>query len=145
MKVRTIVVGVDGSPNARRALHAAIELAADDGVIHVVTAYSEPSQAQIAHVQAALPEESHTVFDWVALPRSYVRDAERLLDKQGIGHKGHFVEGGAAGAILDVAKAVDADLIIVGSRGLNRGTRFIRGSVSSRIAGHATTSFMVIH
>ncbi len=46
-----------------------------------------------------------------------------------------------ARAILDVA----ADLIIVGSRGLAHGTRFLRGSVSSRIANHAQTSFLVIH
>jgi nucleotide-binding universal stress UspA family protein len=46
---------------------------------------------------------------------------------------------------LQVAEDVDADLIVVGSRGLGRGTRFLRGSVSTRVAGHAKTSFLVIH
>ena len=46
--------------------------------------------------------------------------------------------------MLDVADDVRATMIVVGSRGLGRGTRFIRRSVSSRIANHAKTSFMVI-
>ena len=74
-----------------------------------------------------------------------MQEAEEFLAKRGIDHKGHFIADHPASAILDVADDVGASMIIVGSRGLGRGTRSIRGSVSSRIANHAKTSFMVIH
>ena len=74
-----------------------------------------------------------------------MQDAEKYLTRRGVDHKGHFVDDNPASAMLDVADDVGATMIVVGSRGLGRGTRFIRGSVSSRIANHAKTSFMVIH
>ncbi len=145
MKVETIAVGYDGSSNAQLALEAAADMAGANGVVHVVSAYTTPSSSQISQIEAAMPDEFRGNFDWLATPRSLLRDAERFLEDRGIDYKGHFVQDGPANAILDTAEAVDADMIIVGSRGLGRGTRFLRGSVSSRIAGHAKRSFMVIH
>ena len=40
---------------------------------------------------------------------------------------------------------VDAELVIVGSRGMGRVSGLLRGSVSSHVAAHAPHSFMVIH
>ena len=71
--------------------------------------------------------------------------AEALVRAGGRKAVSHFVEDHPAVAILDVADEVGAEMIIVGSRGLGRTTRFLRGSVSSRVASHAKTSFMVIH
>ena len=68
-----------------------------------------------------------------------------MLDERGVNHKGHFVDEDPASAILDVADKVDADLIVVGSRGLGRASRLVRGSVSSKIANHAQRSFLVVH
>lgn len=144
MKVRTLVVGFDGSADARRALDAACDLVAPDGVVHVVTAFHAPSEAQYLEMLASLPEEFRGSYDPVEADRVQLADAERLLQSRGIDHKGHFVEDHPAAAIIDVADDLDADLIVVGSRGLGRATRFLRGSVSSRVASHAKTSFMVV-
>ncbi len=145
MKVETIVVGYDGSSNARLALEAAADMVGTNGVVHVVSAYTMPSSSQISQIEASMPPEFRSKFDWLANPRSYLEDATAFLAERGVDHKGHFVQEGAASAILDTAEAVGADMIVVGSRGLSRGTRFVRGSVSSRIAHHAKTSFLVIH
>ena len=59
-------------------------------------------------------------------------------------HEGHLVEDDAASALLALADDTDADLIVVGSRGLGRAARFLRGSVSSRIANHADRSVMIV-
>lgn len=142
---KTIVVGFDGSANARKALETAVDLAGDDSTVHVVTAYDPPSPNEVALVLAAVPDEYKTGLDLLQGPRGHLRDAELLLADRGVDVKGHFVKDKPAAAILDIAEAVDADLIIVGSRGLGRASRFIRGSVSSRIASHATRSFLVIH
>lgn len=145
MDLGTIVVGYDGSTNAHRALEAAIALAGAETTVHVVTAYDEPSNHDIAKVMAIVPEEFRHGIDLLEGPRSHLRDAENLLGSKGVAHVGHFVEDRPAGAILDLAEEIDADLIVVGSRGVGRGTRFIGGSVSTRIATHAPRSFLVVH
>ena len=81
---------------------------------------------------------------WLGTGAQPTDRVSRFLEAAGVGTKGHFVEDHPAAAILEVANEIGADLIIVGSRGLGRATRFLRGSVSTRVADHAETSFMVI-
>ena len=145
MRARTVVVGYDGSADARRALEAAIEYVADGGMVHVVTAFDRPSRTEFDRLVRALPEEFRDTGSLDATPRGYLRDAEMMLERRGIRHQGHFVEDSPAGAILDVADEVRADLIVIGTRGLGRVERFLRGSVSARVANHARTSLMMIH
>lgn len=145
MHVQTIVVGIDGSPNAREALNAALDMVAEDGKVHVVSAFHAPSAAETSRVLAALPPEFHDTYDPLAASHAHLHDAEALMAARGIDGHGHFVEDHPAAAILDVADQVDADLIILGSRGMGRTTRFLRGSVSARVANRAKTSFLVIH
>lgn len=144
MAFETVVVGIDGSANATTALEAAADLASSDLVIHLVTAYKPASDREIAEVLARLPEEFHSSFDPIGHSRETLTRAERLLESRGIDHKSHLVSEHPAGAILDVAESVGADLIVVGSRGLGMTTRFIRGSTSARVANHAHCSFLVV-
>jgi nucleotide-binding universal stress UspA family protein len=145
MRSRTVVVGYDGSSDARRALDAAMDHVDDAGIVHVVTAFDPPVRAELNRVLAALPEEFRNSASLEETPRGYLRDAELRLERAGVRHEGHFVDGHPAAAILDVADDVDADLIVVGTRGLGRIDRFLRGSVSARVANHARTSLMMIH
>ncbi len=145
MKAHTIVVGYDGSADARKALDAAAEHVAEGGIVHVVTAFDEPSRHELTQLIARLPEEFRDAGSIDATPRGYLRDAEKMLENRGVNHEGHFVDDRAASAILDLADKVDADLIVIGTRGLGRVERFIRGSVSARVANHARTSLMMIH
>ncbi len=145
MRAHTLVVGYDGSADARRALDAATAHVADDGVVHVVTAFDPPSRSELNRIMSALPPEFRNAASLEETPRGYLRDAEMHLERAGIRHVGHFVDGHPAEAILDVADEVGADLIVIGTRGLGRVDRFLRGSVSARIANHARTSLMMIH
>ena len=145
MRAQTIVVGYDGSADARQALGAAAEHVAEGGVVHVVTAFDEPARHEISKMIERLPDEIQNAGSIDVTPRGYLRDAEIMLENRGIKHQGHFVEDRAASAILDVADQVGADLIVIGTRGLGRVERFLRGSVSARIANHARTSLMMIH
>ena len=52
-------------------------------------------------------------------------------------------EGRAAEVIADVAKAIDADMIVMGSRGLSDVKRLVFGSVSHEVA-HADPCTLVI-
>lgn len=145
MKTRTVVVGYDGSADARRALDAATDDVAADGVVHVVTAFDRPARHEVARMLESLPNEFQQAYTLDSTPRGYLHDAERLLELRGVQYQGHFVDDHAASAILDVADEVGADLIVIGTRGLGRVERFLRGSVSARVANHARTSLMMVH
>lgn len=145
MKTEVMVVGFDGSTNAQKALKTAMDLAGEGTTIHVVTAFDPPSPREVEQIVAMLPDEFKTGLDLLEGSRAHLRDAERMLEASGIDFKSHFVNDKPAAAILDVAAEQDADLIVVGSRGLGRASRFLRGSVSSRIAAHAPHSFLVVH
>jgi hypothetical protein len=68
MKVQTIVVGFDGSPNAHQALEAAIELVTLDGVVRVVTAFHSPSAGETSQMLSALPKEFRDNYDPLQVP-----------------------------------------------------------------------------
>ena len=59
--------------------------------------------------------------------------------------EGHVVPDDPATAILDVADREGAELVVVGSRGLGGMKRFLRGSVSARVAAHAPMSVLIVH
>lgn len=144
MRAHTIVVGYDGSDDARRALEVALEHVANEGVIHLVTAFDRRRRDDLARVVERLPQEFRHL-DVEATSRGYLSTAERIVDEHGARHVGHFIDDHPAAAILDVADDVDADLIVLGTRGLGRIERFVRGSVSARVADHARTSLMLVH
>ena len=140
----TIVVGYDGSDDARAAAETAADLVADGGAVHVVTAYRLPSMTETARLWHELPPEFRDSFDVLAGPEAQQAELLALLHGRGVSAVGRLVEGDAASAILDAADEVDADLVVVGSRGLGAASRFLRGSVSSRVATHARMSALVV-
>lgn len=140
----TVVVGYDGSANARDAVLAAAEFVAEGGTVHTVTAYRLPSVSETSRLWNELPAEFQKSFDVLAAPKAHETEAVRLLEGRGVTAVGHLVDGDAASAILDVADEVDADLVVVGSRGLGGASRFLRGSVSSKVSSHVKTSLLVV-
>ena len=53
-------------------------------------------------------------------------------------------EGDPADAILDVAEENNADLIVVGNKGMTGAKRFLLGSVPNKVSHHAPCSVMII-
>ena len=53
-------------------------------------------------------------------------------------------EGDPADAILDVAEEQDADLIVVGNKGMTGAKRFLLGSVPNKVSHHAPCSVLII-
>jgi nucleotide-binding universal stress UspA family protein len=53
-------------------------------------------------------------------------------------------EGDPADAILDVAEERDADLIVVGNKGMTGARRFLLGSVPNKVSHHAPCSVLIV-
>jgi nucleotide-binding universal stress UspA family protein len=143
--MQTIVVGTDGSETANRALREAIELAKQlDAELLVVSAYVPVPESKLRESGRDVPQD----LEWIVNPRIDV-DAtlQRAADEataEGVTAKIIAREGDAANAILDVADEHEADLIIVGNKGMTGAKRFLMGSVPNKIAHHAPCSVLIV-
>jgi nucleotide-binding universal stress UspA family protein len=140
-----IVVGTDGSGTATEAVRRAIELARlSGGKLAIVAAFEPIPQTRLREEQAELPGDvSHTVG-----PREDVNvalDAAVGMAKQaGVETEPFPREGDPADAILDVAEENDADLIVVGNKGMTGAKRFLLGSVPNKVSHHAPCGVYIV-
>lgn len=140
-----IVVGTDGSDTASEAVRHATELAkATGGSLDVVSAF-EPVPAE------RLREEAAEVPGDVAHGIGPREDVNVTLEAaagparaEGISVNTHPREGDPADAILDVAEEVNADLIVVGNKGMTGAKRFLLGSVPNKISHHAPCGVYIV-
>lgn len=140
-----IVVGYDGSGDADRAIAAAADEVTPDGIIHVVTGFHPETNTQLGRHLQEIPEEFRYVYDPASTETEAQERALEALRQRGIECTGHVVPDDPATAIIEVAEREGAELVVVGSRGLAGVKRFLRGSVSARVATHAPMSVLIVH
>jgi nucleotide-binding universal stress UspA family protein len=139
--MRTIVVGVDGSEGARQAVRVAVEEARLRGArLEIVSAWE---------LQPALVGES--TVRMVELRRDGERDAERA-SREAVDEarslaadlevEGLTVEGPPGRVLVD--RGADAELIVVGTRGLGGVKSLVLGSVSGEVVRHAPCPVLVV-
>jgi nucleotide-binding universal stress UspA family protein len=140
-----IVVGTDGSETAQGAVRQAIDLAKLSGAtLDIVSAFEPISQERLRGESAEIPGDvQHTVN-----PRE---DVNMILDnargeatQQGVEVQTHPREGDPADGILDVAEEVDADLVVVGNKGMTGAKRFLLGSVPNKVSHHAPCGVWIV-
>jgi nucleotide-binding universal stress UspA family protein len=69
---------------------------------------------------------------------------QRRFEEAGFEVERHVREGDPAHTLIDVADETDADLIVVGAHGRSGMRRFMLGSVSGKLAHHATRSLLIV-
>lgn len=131
----TIVVGYDSSDAARAALAYARRRAGDDGRVYVVHGYDLPSDL------LGFPNYDRVLAERLAEAQSVLVDVA-----QGDGGpqiEAELIGSAPADAIDAVARARDADEIVVGARGLSRAHALL-GSVSTQLLHIADRPVVVI-
>jgi nucleotide-binding universal stress UspA family protein len=142
---QSIVVGTDGSETAGEAVREAIGLAKALGAsIELVSAYEPVSNQRLREEARQVPED----LQWMVNPREDVdatlRDASERIEAAGVNVTTYAREGDPADAILDVAEERNADLIVVGNKGMTGAKRFLLGSVPNKVSHHAPCSVLII-
>jgi nucleotide-binding universal stress UspA family protein len=142
---QSIVVGTDGSETAGEAVREAIELARSIGAsIELVSAYEPVPKQRLREEARQAPED----LQWMVNPREDVeatlREASERIEAAGVGVTTYAREGDPADAILDVAEERNADLIVVGNKGMTGAKRFLLGSVPNKVSHHAPCSVLII-
>ena len=136
-----IVVGTDGSDGANRAAAEAVDLAKAAGAkIHFVTAYPDPSR--VVEQLRSTARSAHP--DLRAVAESVLARAAEAAKAAGLDYDTHAREDSPADALIEVAGEQQADLVVVGERGLRGPSRFLVGSVSAKVVQHAPCSVMVV-
>ena len=124
-----ILVAYDGSDSGQRALKEAAKLMEDGGSMTVVSVAEVLPQFGRAP-EMLVPEEHEE-------RRRELAEAKEFLGERGIKTKTVERRGDAATMILDEAEEEGVELIIMGTRGLGSGRRWLLGSVSTKVLHHA--------
>jgi nucleotide-binding universal stress UspA family protein len=142
--MKTIVVGTDGSASSMRAVQAAADLAAAlHAELHVACSVRLPNDGTAISPMSptfspAWLEEAH------ADAAAAVARAAETARQAGATVTGDVLSGEPAHALIDYAANVDADLLVLGSRGMRGTARFLLGSVPNRCAHHAGCSVLIV-
>ncbi len=142
---KSIVVGTDGSDTASEAVRQAVELASAVGArLDLVSAYEPVPAQRLNEERRNAPED----LQWAISPREDVdatlQAAAAPAQQAGVPVELFARQGDPADAILDVAEEREADLIIVGNKGMTGAKRFLLGSVPNKVSHHAPCSVLII-
>ena len=139
MSTRNILVPVDGSPSALRALKHAAERFRDSPQTHLL----------LLNVQPALPSSRHA-------PKSMIKDhqqrmseealapARALAERLGVTFDCYFRVGDPAEIIANFAQRTRCREIVMGTRGLGRVRGLLLGSVTTKVIHLATVPVTLV-
>jgi len=140
----TIVICSDGSANALTAAQTAVGIARENNACvlllsvdpHAVQTFTVPWQLE-AGVTDGVPhinEQQKANFEATV----------RLCQNAGVHYRFRHETGQPADQIVRVAEEEGADLIVLGSRGLNAWKSLLLGSVSGHVVHHAHCSVLIV-
>lgn len=137
---KIIVVGTDGSETARKAVNDAVALAAqNEAELHVVSAFRPLKSGGTSGTGAE---------SWKIHPRSAVdnilEEAVAVARIKGVKAETHAERKDPAEAVVSVAARVNADLVVVGNKGLKGAKAVLLGSIPNKIAHDAPCAVLIV-
>ncbi|WP_241038263.1 universal stress protein [Blastococcus litoris] len=145
---RTIVVGTDGSESSLRAVARAGAVAGAAGATLVIAcAYlpTETDDREVSRAQDALGEDAYQVVGSHPAEDTVRTAAERAGAAGAQNVKTVAVQGSPVEALLDVVRREDADLLVVGNRGLAGIKGRLLGSVPADATRRSQVDVLVVH
>lgn len=140
--LKKILIAIDGSPQANKALSIGIDMAKRfESKLYLVHVIEEQKYMMAINYPPVHPE----IMD------SLLKNAKTLLDDavakakmEGVDSDAVLEHGDAADKIINTANSLGVDLIIMGSRGLKGVTRFLLGSVSDKVVKYCKRPVLVV-
>jgi nucleotide-binding universal stress UspA family protein len=141
--MKKILIATDGSQAALQAVELGLELAEEHA-----------AQVTFVHVAPAadvLPVAGFALAGPVSVPheldehdREALDAALELAEQRGVPALTRLLAGSAARQIVAYADEIDADLIVIGSRGLGSLEGALLGSVSRKVLRDATRPVLIV-
>jgi len=143
---RTVVVGTDGSESSFRAVDRAAAVAADSGAKLVLAcAFYPADERDVQAAQDALRDEAYQVVGSAPADQSLGLAADRAAAAGATDIERVAEVGAPVDTLLKIAGKYQADLLVVGNRGLNSLAGRILGSVPSEAARKAPCDVLIVH
>ena len=138
-----VLIGVDDSPYSRAAVERVKSLSWPAGTKFLVVSASAP--VFVGPGEAAAPG---AIAELIEQQETYHRGlADRWaaeLKSAGLNVTAKMVPADPRGALVDEAKRMSADLVVVGSHGRSGLTKLLLGSVATHVVTHAPCSVLVV-
>ena len=142
--IKRMLVAVDGSTAAAKALNYALNLAEKCGAeVHIV--------GVVQTIDSIIPSSPHTfyaslIYDMEKSMQTILSEALKMAkeNKPNLKISTRLLKGRPANEIVHMAKEESFDIIVVGSRGLSGAEEIFLGSVSDRVADKATCPVLIV-
>jgi nucleotide-binding universal stress UspA family protein len=140
--VQTIAVGTDGSDTAAKAVDFAMDMAERYGAkLVIASAYKPVSEDRLRKEQVDAPQE----IQWSINPNEDVDTALRAVEEaakeRGIKYASEARNGDPADILCAIAGDHEADILVVGNKGMERR---ILGSVPNSVSHKAPCSVLIV-
>jgi nucleotide-binding universal stress UspA family protein len=140
--MKKVLIATDGSPSALRAVELGLELAEEEQaqpiLVHVAPTKDVLPVAGIGMVPVSVPHELEEA------DRASLDDAVQIAEERGLDAATKLLSGNPAREIVAYADRVDADLIVVGSRGHGAISSALIGSVSRGVLLGTTRPVLIV-
>ncbi|MEK7347807.1 MAG: universal stress protein [Candidatus Eisenbacteria bacterium] len=138
-----VLIGIDDSPFSRAAIEHVKTLTWPAGTeFHVISAsapvFVGPGEAAAPGAIAEIIEQQERFH------RDLADKAAASLKAAGFKVTAKMVPADPRGALVDAAKNLPADLVVVGSHGRSGLTKLLLGSVATHVVTHAPCSVLVV-
>lgn len=136
---KKIALATDGSEHSKRAAVNAIHIAKSCTNSHLEVIYVvDPDKVK-----------SDVIRNWNSqdlgdIRKTRVKEVERMAQDSNISFEIKFLHGEPGPVIVGYVNKNGFDLVVIGSRGLNRLQEFVLGSVSHKVAKRANCPVLIV-
>lgn len=136
-----LMIAVDGSEASLQAVRKGLSLVqaglkADIALVHV--------QEAASFLELATHDADDIATAAVEAGEHLMGPAMELLDAEGVGYTTEVALGEPAAVLTDMAEEIDADLVIIGARGMGAIESVLVGSVSKALVTRCSKPVLVV-
>jgi nucleotide-binding universal stress UspA family protein len=137
-----IAVGTDGSETASKAVEFALDLAEKyNSHVVIASSYRPVGEDRIRKEQREAPSDIQWSINPMEDVNAAIRAVEEKAKKRGLKATSEAREGDPADVLCDIAEQYEADLLVVGNKGMQRR---VLGSVPNSVSHKAPCSVVIV-
>ena len=140
--IKTVAVGTDGSDTAAKAVEFALELASRyEAKIVFLSAYRRVGEDRLKREQRDAPEDVQWQINPAEDVEPALRDAEDDAREKGLETASEAKEGDASKVLVELAEKHNADILVIGNKGMKRK---VLGSVPNTVSHNAGCAVLIV-
>ena len=140
--IGTVAVGTDGSDTAAKAVEFALDLASRyEAKIVFLSAYRAVHEERLKREARDAPEDVQWQINPAEDVEPALRDAEDAARERGLDAVSEAKEGDPGKVLVDLASKHDADILVIGNKGMQRK---VLGSVPNTVSHKADCSVVIV-